>query len=549
MMNSTGATLDVLVAGAGPVGLMLASGLARRGTGCRLIDKLPAPSPESRALAIFPRTLEVFESIGVIDSVLELGHRIDHIAVYSEGRQIALVSISEVPSPYPFVVSLPEQETERILTSHLARFGIEVERESSLAGFTQDETGVVATLDSQGRNRACTASYLVGCDGARSTVRHALNIPFKGAAYDETFVLADVKLTGRRHDDEISLYLHRDGILIFIPMPGGKFRVVADLAPDSNRQIAVRPTPAEIQELVEHRGPGGVIVSDPSWISTFNISRRKAERFSQGRVFLAGDAAHIHSPAGGQGMNTGIQDAHNLAWKLTLVASHQSPENLLDSYDAEREPVAAGVLEFTDQFTKMATLHNRVAQGIRDLALHLLASLPRFEQNLAERLAELAVSYHDSPIVEEHGDGLPGLHGDGPVAGDRAPDGWVVKRRGESVRLFQILRDTRHVLLLFAGAAPVANEMRKLDALSKTIQAAYQRQIAVHLVVRSEDNLEQVDSGAALIDIEGRLHQGYQVQGPCLYLIRPDGYIAFHSNSMAAEPLEDYLKRIFRPTV
>ena len=269
---------------------------------------------------------------------------------------------------------------------------------------------------------------------------------FEGAQYDESFILADVQLESVLTRDRVHLFLGEDGVLGAIPFAENRWRVVANIPPESRGQALPEVTLAEAQALIDQRGMAGMKASEPSWISRFHISHRKVREFRQRRVFLAGDAAHIHSPAGGQGMNTGIQDAFNLAWKIALVVRGRAPAQLLASYQVEREPVATGVLNLTDRITRLATVRNSVAQSVRDFFLPVVSGLDFVGGKIADRLAELNVSYRNSPIVENHGGGRL-------RAGDRAPDAELRDEKGQARRLFELFRAPRHILLLFLGAS------------------------------------------------------------------------------------------------
>ncbi|MEO8440206.1 MAG: FAD-dependent monooxygenase, partial [Spartobacteria bacterium] len=342
-----------LVIGAGPVGLTMATELARHGARCRIIDSAPEPSQTSKALAIFPRTLETFATMGIAERFLAAGHRLHGLSLHHRREQIGQVDFTSVMSTFPFALGLPQAETERLLTEHLTSHGVSVERGVALQSFTQTSDFVRAILrHPDGREETVEASWLIGCDGAHSTTRHLLGMDFEGTQYDESFILADVRLETVLARDRVHLFLGDDGVLGVIPFSENFWRIVANIPPDSRDQSLPEVTLEEVQAMLERRGPPELQAHDPIWLSRFHISHRKVRQFRQLRVFLAGDAAHIHSPAGGQGMNTGIQDAFNLAWKLALVVRGCAPAQLLGSYHNEREPVAREVLNLTDRITR-----------------------------------------------------------------------------------------------------------------------------------------------------------------------------------------------------
>src|ERR1700719_1033137 len=279
-------------------------------------------------------------------------------------------------SRYRFAISLPQSETERLLIEHLAGFGMVVEREKELVALSQSADAVQAVnRDSAGLEERSESSWLIGCDGAHSSVRHLLGLKFEGDAYPETFLLADVKLAGPVDHVHIRLFLTGEGLVGIFPFRGDRARVIVNTQTPPVSEPAGELKLDEIQAIVDSRTNSGIVLTDPTWLSRFDISHRRVQNFRVGRVFLAGDSAHIHSPAGGQGMNTGIQDACNLAWKLGLVVHQKSPDSLLDSYNEEREPVAKMVLSLTDTLTRMATLQGALGQQLRNALLPILTGI------------------------------------------------------------------------------------------------------------------------------------------------------------------------------
>jgi 2-polyprenyl-6-methoxyphenol hydroxylase-like FAD-dependent oxidoreductase len=541
---------EALVIGAGPTGLFMAAELLRRGVACRVIDKAPAPSNTSKALALQSRTLEMFDQVGIIEEILEPGLKAGVVNIHANGQTIIQMSMNEVHGPYPFILCLPQNQTEHILTHHLERLGGQVERQRELIGFTQDDAGVTATLrHADGHEETLTTRWLIGCDGAHSAVRHALNIPFNGAPYPEAFALADVKIDWPLPNDQIDLFLSEHGLLGAFPMQGGRYRLIIETKADAGDAPLPDPTLEEIQGYLTKLGPTGSVASDPAWLAAFRSHLRHAEHIRQGRVFLAGDAAHIHSPAGGQGMNTGLQDAYNLAWKLALVnAGHASPA-LLDTYETERHPVAESVLRTSDLMLKAATLRSPVTQQIRNRLLPLLAQQDLIQQRMTAQIAELSVNYRKSPMVAEHHHArfVPAQFTHGPRAGDRAPDAApLLQADGHAVRLFELLRGTNATLLLFADPENATASWQRLAALANTITARYGSLITSYIVSAGASVPEVTQTSAApLLDPELALQRAYAASPECLYLVRPDGYIGFRSYPADEASLHDYLKRLF----
>jgi 2-polyprenyl-6-methoxyphenol hydroxylase-like FAD-dependent oxidoreductase len=526
---------DVLVIGAGPVGLTMACELARHGVRCRILDKAPAPSSTSKALGIFPRTLEVFQMMGIVEDVLDAGLKLDGIAFYNKSGQIGHIGFSCLPCRYRFAISLPQSQTEQILFARLLKHGVSVERERELIGLSQTGDCVSATVrsSSDGSEGLVESEWLIGCDGAHSGVRHALNLSFEGEAYSETFLLADVRVEGSLDRIHIHLFLAEDGIVGVFPFRSERCRVIASVGGKNENAKASEPELAEVQELVDHRTSGAIQLSDPVWLSRFHISHRKIREFRYGRVFLAGDSAHIHSPAGGQGMNTGIQDAFNLAWKLGLVIHEHSPVSLLDTYNEEREPVAKMVLNLTDRLTRMATLQSPFGQQLRNALLPLLTGIHMIEDRVAETMAEIGIHYRRSSAVS-------GKTGRALHAGDRAPDCILFNGASdEAILLLDRLRKPMHQLLLFAGNS--TRDAIDLDEHRKLLAGLYAQVMDTLLIVHDKSSALP----DALFDPDGTVHALYEVHPTGFVLIRPDGYIGFRGGGNHLEALREYLSRLF----
>ncbi len=406
-------TQPVLIIGAGPVGMTLASELTRYGVGVRIVDKAPRRTDKSKALVLWSRTLELLDRGMGAAPFVDAGFKVGGVTIVAGDKVVGRVAMDGVPSAYAFVLMIPQSETERLLEERLGEQGVTVERETEASAFAMGPDGVDAVLRrADGREETVRARWLVGCDGAHSAVRHALGVPFAGETLASDWVLADVHMTGYpRPDTDASVYWHRDGVLIIFPISPGRYRILGDL-PFTDAKVPPAPSLEQIQALIDRRGPAGTAVFDPIWLSGFRINGRKVAEYRRGRVFLAGDAAHIHSPAGGQGMNTGMQDAMNLAWKLALVVRGTCGEGLLDSYSPERSAVGDEVLKGAGRLTAVATLKNPVAQGLRNLVGQVMLGLPRVTHAVADTMSEVAIHYPESPLNG------PGLH-DGPKPGER----------------------------------------------------------------------------------------------------------------------------------
>ena len=391
--------VDVLIVGAGPVGLFLANECARRGLRWRLVEARSSQSLHSKALAIFPRTLEILDMAGLVAPFLEVANRVTSVAVVSHGRRLAHMPFAPEESPYPFIAMVPQNVTERLLVEQLERRDGVVEYDTSFVSATQNDDGVSVTLDVDGRRSEITAAFVVGCDGAHSAVRHLLNLPFEGSAYDASFMLADVQTNETLPADELQLCPSEFGPLAIFPMSATRRRIVAivDEADDDAPSLDL------VRRILDQRAPTGIEALSLHWSSYFQVHRRQAAQLRVGRIFIAGDAAHVHSPFGGQGMNTGLHDVWNLAWKLDLVVHELGNDRLLESYTAERRPVIRHVIETTDFLTRAMGTPHRLAQLLRDAVIPIVSRLAPFQHAFVQRLSELGVDYHGSPIVE--GDG------------------------------------------------------------------------------------------------------------------------------------------------
>ena len=405
----------VLIVGAGPVGLTMALELARYGVPVRIIDKIPDAAHTSRAVAVWPRTLELLDRSGAAADLIALGNQVTVANLLSGGRPVAALSLDQVPSPYPFVLMVPQYDTESVLRRHLAAHGVAPDLGIELLDFEQDADGVSARLrGGDGAESTERFAFLVACDGAHSVVRHRLGLDFKGDTMGLDWTQGDFHLSGYPFpSSQMSIFCHEDGPMLFFPMAPDRARIITSLGPTTGKP-AVPLDQEAFQKVLDARGPGGITLTGTVWISAFHINERQVDSYRTGRVFLAGDAAHIHSPAGGQGMNTGMQDAMNLAWKLALVSRGlATAPALLDSYDAERRPVGAQVIAASGRMTRMATLANPILEHLRDMAVHLLLGLAPVQRAMIGQMAEVSIGYPHSPL-------------NGPFRGD-APAGSRVR--------------------------------------------------------------------------------------------------------------------------
>jgi len=378
-------TTDVVIVGAGPTGLTLAGILAREGVPFVLVDRLAEGSNTSRAAVVHARTLEVLEEIEVTDRLRAGGLVVPRFTLRDRDRVLLTIRFDGLSTRYPYTLMIPQNATEAILLSRLREMGGDVLRPHEVTDVRQDADGVTATVTADGGFRTLRGRYLVGADGMHSVVRERAGVGFTGGTYEQSFALADVRMSWRIPGDEVMLFLSPDGLVVVAPLPGGRHRIVAtmDDAPE-------HPDIADVQRLLDTRGPvaGAARVEEIAWSSRFRVHHRIVDRYRAGRILLAGDAAHVHSPAGGQGMNTGIQDAVALGRALTAVV-RGAKESRLDEYDRVRRPVAQRVVAFTDRMTRMATLRTPRARAMRNILVGLIGRIPAFRRFLAMELSEL----------------------------------------------------------------------------------------------------------------------------------------------------------------
>jgi 2-polyprenyl-6-methoxyphenol hydroxylase-like FAD-dependent oxidoreductase len=483
-MTNTTFDTDVLIVGSGPVGLLLANECARRGLRWRLVEARASQSEHSKALAVFPRTLEILDMAGLAAPFLETANRVTAVSVITHGRRLAHMQFEPQQSPYPFVAMVPQDVTERLLVEQLQRKGGSVEYETKFVAASEQNDCVDATLDRKGKAITLKAAFVIGCDGAHSTVRHLVNLPFAGAEYDDSFVLADVETNDALPANELQLCPSELGPVAIFPMSATRRRIVASI----KNTEGDAPSIELVRKILAERAPSGLEARAMHWASYFRIHHRQAAHLRVGRFFIAGDAAHIHSPFGGQGMNTGLHDVWNLVWKLDLVLHGHGNEELLESYSAERRPVIKNVIETTHFLTKALGTPSKLAQVLRDAVIPMVSRLAPFQHAFVQRLSELGVAYHGSPIIEG--------------AGERY---WDDSLRGGGIR--------SRFLLVFDP-----------DADASFTKAA--RQLA--------DSLKDI--------VELRSRPGYEMT-----LVRPDGYIAYSihgGNGMAAlESVRSLLER------
>jgi 2-polyprenyl-6-methoxyphenol hydroxylase-like FAD-dependent oxidoreductase len=499
------AQTDVLVIGAGPTGLVLALWLTRLGVKVRIIDKTADPGTTSRALAVQARTLELYRQLDLTEAVIARGHRVPAVNLWVKGEAAARLPFESVGSgltPYPFLHIFPQDQNERLLIERLLDLGIAVERQIELVSFINGENGVMARLRGPGGQEFdCEAHYIAGCDGARSTVREAIGTGFPGGTYRQIFYVADVEAAGPAVNGELHVDLDEADFLGVFPLAGaGRARLIGTVR-DERADRADTLTFKDISDrAINHLK---VRINKVNWFSTYHVHHRVTHHFRKGRAFLLGDAAHIHSPAGGQGMNTGIGDAINLAWKLAAVIAGRAPDKLLDSYEAERIGFARRLVATTDRVFSFATSDGRLADFLRTRVAPLL--IPRaiafqpVREFMFRTVSQIMLNYRNGPLSR----GAAGqVHG-----GDRLP--WARVDGADNFATLATLDWQVHVY----GAAKA--DLAAWCAAQKLPLQVFEWQ------------------------------PGYEAAGlarDALYLLRPDTYVALADGAGTADAVERYFR-------
>src|SRR5579885_81469 len=439
--------LPVLIVGAGPTGLMAACELARHGIPFRIIDKKAEPTLASNASWIQTRTIELFDLAGLSSRFLRISQNCKAINLYSRGEQIVKIPLDLIKSTYPFVTMLPQSDTENLLISRLSEFGKQVERELELVDIQQQDNKVVSTIKRpNGRQEEIISHWLIACDGANSTVRNKCKIYFPGEDLREQFIVADAEIDSLTSKNEIHMFFDQNTVFFAFPLGGNRYRISANLNMRYPRKIF---SEVEIIELAQERAHGAYYVKKVAWISPFWIHSKVVSNLRDGSIFLAGDAAHTLSPASGQGMNTGLQDAINLAWKLALVINGKAVPSLLDTYQEERHPVISDVVDLNEKYTKFALFDNDSQKKLLKFSKQLAHDDGKVSDKIASYITQINICYRHSSIVDFTGK----INANGPQQGERAPDVNITR----SKRLYDFLRNTKHNVMIFAGLNGMKN--------------------------------------------------------------------------------------------
>lgn len=451
---------EVLIVGAGPTGLVLAIWLTKQGVSVRIVDKSAGPGETSRAMAVQARTLELYRQLDMAEDVVAAGYKTPAMNMWARGKRkahIALTDAGEDISPYPFVLVFPQDEHEKLLIERLRSLGIEVERKTEFVTFEEQDDHVLATLKKpDGQEEVCTATYIAGCDGARSLIRHQTGSGFEGGTYKQIFYVADVAASGVEPAGEAHIAFDKsDFVLVMSYGDKNQYRLIGTVQDER----ASDPENLTFNDVGHAAIEGlGISIDKVNWFSTYRVHHRVTDHFRHGRAFLLGDAAHVHSPAGGQGMNTGIVDAINLAWKLSAVLKSQAPDSLLDSYDSERRAFAHKLVETTDRLFTFATAQGGFADFVRTRIAPVFASVAYSIDNVREYMfrviSQTMLDYPDSPLSEgkagkvSGGDRLPYVRFEGGNNyGPLSSITWQVHVYGTPSAGLKLWCETHHIAL------------------------------------------------------------------------------------------------------
>jgi 3-(3-hydroxy-phenyl)propionate hydroxylase len=532
--------MPVLVVGAGPVGLVFACEMARYGIPVRIIDKAQGTKDISKALILHVRTQEVLDAMGISSEPQALANPLRRVEIIGYGKHLGHGWLDGVNSPYPHPIILGQNVTEHILQEHLNRLGVRVEWQTEAVGLTQDADGVSVTIRrAGGQEETVRAQYVLGADGTHSFVRERAGLAFVGERYEgQAFIQSDSKIRWSLPRGSSYLWFTEQGYMMVIEMPNDIVRTFISV-PDTDATKR-STTLEEVNDALNRLGGVDAELYDPVWVALYRVNHRVAPAFRSGRVFIAGDAAHEHVPIGGQGMNTSIQDAFNLAWKLAYVMQGHARPDLLDTYAEERHPVAEGLLAGTDQaYTRLLKAGDLAKYAVRALGPTLLAS-ETIRNKMREVLEEIGIHYRKGPITGDFGGSS------GPEAGDRALDATVVELPSkQSKPLRDFWRGGHWTLLGFSGRSASDADINELSRVLAKISGRYRGLIEAFLIA---GGLPVRDgTPGMLLDPMLQAHEQFGVTHPCLYLIRPDWYIGFRGSPADVGQLEANLERYLVP--
>lgn len=510
---------DVVIIGAGPTGLALACQLIRYGVDFVIVDNKETTTPYSKAIGVQARTLEVYEQIGLSENLIAQGAIAAKARMVVGGEvrgEIEFAEIGKGLSPYPYVLIVEQGKHEKLLYGFIKANGKDVRWQTELEKFTHDEAGVKATVKkATGETENIEAKFLVGCDGAKSLVRHSLDLKFEGSTFERMFYVADVRIDWAFSHDALMVFLMRHNLLAFFPMTGENHWRIVGTFPEEFSKDEGEVLYEEIEEQIKKDAELDMDITNVNWFSTYKVHSRHVNKFSRGRCFLAGDAAHIHTPAGAQGMNTGIQDSYNLAWKMALVLKGAAGEKILETYNQERLENADNLLKTTDRFFNLVASPEPVLAYLRTHVFPYIAgaafSMDAVKKFVFPRISQIGISYRSGSLSDHANDK------DFEVgAGDRMPYFLI---GGQSI--YDRLREPKFHLLIFSEAG---NDYR---AIRSEVESAYPQLMDSHSV-----------------PLQPRVEEIFGTSQPFMILLRPDNYIGFISAEISSGRLREYLKKV-----
>jgi 2-polyprenyl-6-methoxyphenol hydroxylase-like FAD-dependent oxidoreductase len=542
---------EVLIVGAGPVGLTLAIILQRNNIPHKIVEKRQQRQPFSKAFAIHSRTLEVFEDLGILDKVLSKSLLVTEMHIYSNGKRLINYSFKSLDIPYQFVASIPQGDIENILVEEYQRLGGHVEEGVELMTLAQEKHTIKTELvNTDSLINQYDFRYVLACDGSKSRVRELMNVPFDGSEYDTPYIIADGVLNWSGDLKAGHVFVSEGGYIMFFPLPNNRCRVVVD-----DRSGKLKPSDLTVDVINEHitqKGIRDAIFSEPSWLTITRFSRKLIDNYRHGNVFFSGDASHVHSPFGGQGLNTGLQDAYNLGWKVSHTIKYNASPDLLASFNSERRPVAQIVLAKTDQQMKLLSVSNVVMKFLRDRIIPRIARTKKFQQQVVGQASGYLVNYNDSDIVSQTANKKQGMI----LAGNRMKDvilsGYQVfyqqvEEKNTNKRLFDLLKGT-HYSLFVVGTELTNKVVEEILPLSYHDNDFF-RFFAFIEDVSTVQLTAEIKTFYHLIytDKHGNFRYKTKLTPNSLLLVRPDGYIAFQGNDVVS--LINYIQRLYSNVV
>lgn len=507
---------DVIIIGAGPTGLSLACQLIRYGINFVIVDKKEGVTPFSKALGVHARTLEIYEQIGLAEKAITQGIIAGKARILEGGEikgEVNLSSVGQGLSPYPYMLVLEQSKNERLHYDYLLTHGKDVLWQSELEGFSQDESGVIAQIkNANGETQTVEGKYLVGCDGAKSPVRHLLDLKFEGSTFERIFYVADAQIDWQFPHDALHVCLAKHSLVAFFPMPGeNRYRIVGAF-PEEFAKNEGDVLYEEIEQRIKEEAGLDLDISHVNWFSTYKVHTRHVENFRKGRCFLAGDSAHVHTPAGGQGMNTGIQDGYNLAWKLAYVLRGQADDKILETYNAERVENAKNLLRTTDRMFNFLAGDDWFLNLIR---LHLFPQLAgtalSFEtvrKFFFTTISQIGINYRHHSLSRHEGDQNFNIK-----AGDRLP-----YFLADGVSIFDQLHEPKFHLLVFSDGE---NDFQ---------------------TIKSELESKMIDFH--IVPLYPQVTEIFGTEKSFIALLRPDNYIAFISPEISADEVKNYFRKV-----